>query len=308
MKIYKSIKELVGKTPLLELCAIERQLGLKSRLFAKVELFNPAGSIKDRAALSMLEEAIKSGRLTAGGTIIEPTSGNTGIGLSMLGAVLGYKVIIVMPEGLSRERIKTIEAYGAKVVLTPADKGIGGAIKAAGELCEKTENSFMPMQFDNEDNALAHFNTTGPEIYGDLDGQVDYLVATFGTGGTISGIGKYLKAQSKEIKVIGVEPLSSPFMTEGKAGAHKIQGIGAGFKPSILDTSVIDEIVTVSDEDAYEYGTMLARAEGILCGISSGAALAAGIEIAKKEENKNIVVVLPDSGSRYLSVEGYFED
>lgn len=308
MKIYKSIKDLIGKTPLVELCAIEKSLGLKSRLFAKVELFNPAGSIKDRAALSMLEGAIKSGKLTDGGTIIEPTSGNTGIGLSMLGAVLGYKVIIVMPEGLSKERIKTIEAYGAKVVLTPKGQGISGAIKVAKELNEKTENSFVPMQFENEDNSLAHFNTTGPEIYKDLDGQVDCMVATFGTGGTISGIGKYLKMQNEKIKIVGVEPLSSPFITEGKAGAHKIQGIGAGFKPSILDTSVIDEIVTVSDSDAYEYGTMLARAEGILCGISSGAALKAGIEIAKKEENKNIVIVLPDSGSRYLSVEGYLED
>ncbi|MBQ7906769.1 MAG: cysteine synthase A [Clostridia bacterium] len=308
MKIYKSVVELVGKTPLLELCAIERALGLKSRLFAKVELFNPAGSIKDRAALSMLEGAISSGKLKPGGTIIEPTSGNTGIGLSMLGAVLGYKVIIVMPEGLSCERIKTIEAYGASVVLTPKSEGIGGAIKRARELFEQSENSFMPMQFENEDNTLAHLNTTGPEIYRDMDGQVDCLVATFGTGGTISGIGKYLKSQNEKIKVVGVEPTGSPFMTEGKSGSHKIQGIGAGFKPDILDTLVIDEIITVSDEDAYSYGTMLARVEGLLCGISSGAALKAAIDIAKKEENKNIVVVLPDSGSRYLSTQGYLEN
>lgn len=301
--IYKSIEDLIGNTPILELENIARELGLKSRIIAKLECFNPAGSSKDRAAKNMLDEAEKSGQLKAGGTVIEATSGNTGIGLSMLGALRGYKVIIVMPDTASRERILSMEAYGAKVVLTDGKEGMKGATKRAEEIAKVTENSFIVSQFENLANSDAHYKTTGPEIFESTEGSVDIFVSTIGTGGTITGTAKYLKEKKPDTLVYGVEPSASPLLTKGISGAHKIQGIGANFVPKILDRGLIDEIITVSDEEAYEYARMLAKKEGILSGISSGAALCGAIKLASELENKTIVVLLPDTGLRYLSTD-----
>lgn len=302
-KIYSDISELIGRTPIMELKNVEKMYGLKAKVFAKLEYFNPAGSAKDRAAKRMIEDALNCGALKMGGTIIEPTSGNTGIGLAAVGVPMGFKVIIIMPDTMSEERILTIRAYGAEVILTPGRLGMKGAIEKAEELKSQIEGSFIPDQFNNRSNALAHFDTTGPEIYEDMDGEVDYFVAGIGTGGTITGIGEYLKSKNEDIRIIGMEPLSSPFISKGEAGPHKIQGIGAGFIPGVLNMDILDEVVTVSDESAYDTGSMLARAEGLLVGISSGAALSAAIELAKREEcrGKNIVVLLPDTGCRYLS-------
>lgn len=309
-KIYDSIEELIGSTPLLRLHNIERELGLKANLMAKLEYLNPAGSVKDRAALSMIDAAEKSGELKEGSVIIEPTSGNTGIGLSLVAAVRGYRAIIVMPDNMSKERIMLMRAYGAEVVLTKGELGMKGAIKKAEELAVEIEGAFIPAQFDNPANAEAHFNTTGPEIYADTNGGVDIFVAGVGTGGTITGIGRYLKSQNKDIKIIAVEPAGSPFLSEGKAGPHGLQGIGAGFVPGVLDTDIYDEIITVTENDAYSAARNLCKREGVLVGISSGAALYAAIELAKKSENvgKNIVVLLPDTGDRYLSTQLFCEE
>jgi cysteine synthase A len=295
--------ELIGNTPLLELSHLEKEFDLKARLIAKVEYFNATGSVKDRIAKSMIEDAEEKGLLKEGSVIIEPTSGNTGIGLASVGTAKGYRVIIVMPETFSIERRKLIRAYGAQIVLSEGSKGMKGAIAKAEELAAEIEGSFIPQQFDNPANWKAHYETTGPEIWRDTDGKVDIFIAGVGTGGTITGTGKYLKEKDANVKVIAVEPASSPVLSGGQAGAHKIQGIGAGFVPSVLDTSVYDEVVTVSNEDAIETGALFGKKEGLLVGISAGAALWAGIEEAKKEENagKNIVVILPDSGDRYLS-------
>lgn len=301
MNIYKSVESLIGKTPILELCNFERELCTGSELFAKLELFNPAGSSKDRAALYMLNMAERSGLLKRGDTIIEPTSGNTGIGLACIGAVRGYNVIIVMPDTMSKERIKTMELYGARVVLSDGRLGMAGAIEKANELKGEIPNSFIPSQFDNENNSLAHFEQTGPEIYSDMDGEIDFFVCAVGTGGTVSGVGRYLKGKNKDIKIVAVEPQGSPFLSKGEKGAHKIQGIGAGFIPKILDTEIYDEIITVSDENAYKYARELCKREGIFAGLSSGAVLCAGIEIAKRERGKKIVMLFPDTGMRYLS-------
>lgn len=302
-KIYKTADELIGKTPLLELTHIEENFGLKARILAKLEYFNPAGSVKDRVAKAILEEAEKSGKLTADSVIIEPTSGNTGIGLASVAAAKGYRTIIVMPETMSVERRKLVKAYGAELVLTEGAKGMKGAIAKAEELAKKIHGGFIPGQFVNPANPKIHFDTTGPEIYEDTDGEVDIFVAGVGTGGTITGVGKYLKTQNAGIKVIAVEPAASPVLSTGTSGAHKIQGIGAGFVPDILDTTVYDEIITVENEDAFDKGRIIGRQEGILVGISSGAALHAAIEVAKREENagKTIVVVFPDNGDRYYS-------
>lgn len=303
MRVYKSGIELIGKTPLLELTGIEEKLSLKARILAKLESFNPAGSAKDRAALMMIRDAEKDGRLKKGATIIEPTSGNTGIGLASIAIPLGYRVIIVMPETMSEERRRMMKAYGAELVLTDGKSGMRGAIEKAEELAASIPGSFIPSQFDNPSNAKAHYEWTGPEIYEDTDGNADIFVAAIGTGGTITGAGRYLKEKLPGIKIIGVEPESSPVLSGGKAGAHKIQGIGAGFIPGVLDTSIYSAIVTVSDEDAFRYARMMGRNEGILVGISSGAALKAAIDEALKEENngKTIVVIFPDGGDRYLS-------
>ena len=302
-RIKTSVTELIGNTPLLELQHIEEKYGLKAKLFGKMEYFNATGSVKDRIARKMIEDAQERGILKKGSVIIEPTSGNTGIGLAAVGTSLGYEVIIVMPETFSIERRKLIRAYGAKIVLSDGKKGMPGAIEKANELAKEYENSFIPAQFDNPANWKAHYETTGPEIYEDLEGKVDILISGVGTGGTITGTGKYLKEKKEDVKVIAVEPASSPVLSGGQAGPHKIQGIGAGFVPEVLDTSVYDKVVTVANEDAIETGAMFGKTEGLLVGISSGAALWAGIEEAKKEENagKNIVVILPDSGDRYLS-------
>ena len=302
-KIYKSADQLVGKTPLLELMHIEKELNLQARIFAKLEYFNPAGSVKDRIAKAMIEEAEESGKLKPDSVIIEPTSGNTGIGLASIATAKGYRLIIVMPETMSVERRKLIKAYGAELVLTEGTLGMKGAIAKAEELAEEIENSFIPGQFINPENSKIHFNTTGPEIYDDLEGKVDVIVAGVGTGGTITGVGKYLKSKNPNIKVAAVEPSASPVLSGGNSGAHKIQGIGAGFVPQILDTDIYDEIMQVENEDAFERGRLIGKKEGILVGISSGAALHAAIELAKREENKgkNIVVIFPDSGDRYLS-------
>ena len=299
--IYKSVEELIGNTPLLELTKIEKKLGLKSRILAKLEMFNPASSAKDRVAREIILQAEKSGKLKEGGTIIEATSGNTGIALAMIGASRGYRVVIVMPDSMSRERVLAISAYGAEVILTPGSDGMNGAVKKAQEIAAQTENSFLAEQFENMSNPEAHFLTTGPEIHENTEGSVDIFVCTIGTGGTLSGTSKYLKSQNPSIKVYGVEPSNSPLISKGFSGAHKIQGIGANFVPSTFDGSVCDEIITVSDEDAYEYARMLAKEEGLLVGISSGAALKAAIEVAQKEENKTIVVLFPDTGLRYFS-------
>ena len=307
MNIYKNIDELVGKTPLMELTNIEKEENLFAKIFAKLECFNPTGSAKDRPALWMILKAEEEGLLQENSVIIEPTSGNTGIGLAAIGASKGYKVIIVMPDTMSEERIKLIIAYGAEVVLTDGKKGMQGSIEEAKRLSEKYENSFIPSQFDNPKNPEAHYKTTGPEIWKDTDGSVDIFVAGIGTGGTLSGTGKYLKEQNSDIKVIGVEPFNSPLLTKGAAGAHAIQGIGANFVPENLDRVIYDEIIDVSDEDAFCYARMMAQKEGIAVGISSGAALCGAIELAKRPENKdkNIVVVLTDTGERYLSTELY---
>ena len=309
MNIYKSAADLIGKTPLLELCNIEKKFNLNAKIFAKLEYFNPAGSVKDRVALKMINDAEKSGVLTKDTTIIEPTSGNTGIGLASIAAARGYKIIIVMPETMSVERRKLMTAYGADLVLTDGKKGMAGAIQKAEQLHSEIENSFIAGQFVNPSNPQAHFDTTAVEIYNDTDGCVDYFVAGVGTGGTITGVAKYLKSKNENIKIVAVEPNDSPVLSKGKSGPHKIQGIGAGFIPDILDESVIDEIITVETAQAYNYGRLMGTTEGVLVGISSGAALFGAIEIAKREENKgkNIVVLLPDSGDRYLSTDMYGE-
>ncbi len=302
-KVYTSADQLIGKTPLLELTKLERKYDLKAKVVAKLEYFNPAGSVKDRIAKKMIDDAEAAGKLKEGSVIIEPTSGNTGIGLAAIAAARGYKIIIVMPETMSIERRKLMKAYGAELVLTDGAKGMKGAIAKANELHEQTPNSFIPGQFVNPSNPQAHIETTGPEIYEDTDGEVDVFVAGVGTGGTVSGVGKYLKSKKPSVKVVAVEPETSPVLSKGVAGAHKIQGIGAGFVPDTLDTSVYDEVITVSNEDAFEYGRQIGKNEGVLVGISSGAAVYAAIELAKRPENegKTIVVLLPDTGDRYLS-------
>ena len=301
--IYTSADQLIGKTPLLELTHIEKELGLKAKVLAKLEYFNPAGSVKDRIAKAMIDDAESSGKLKAGATIIEPTSGNTGIGLAAVAAARGYRIIIVMPETMSVERRQLMKAYGAELVLTEGAKGMKGAIAKAEELAKKIPNSFIPGQFTNPANPKAHFETTGPEIFADTDGEVDIFVAGVGTGGTVTGVGEYLKSKKPEVKVVAVEPASSAVLSTGVAGAHKIQGIGAGFVPDVLNTKVYDEIITVSNEDAFATGKLVGKKEGVLVGISSGAAVWAGIELAKRPENegKTIVVLLPDTGDRYLS-------
>lgn len=301
--IYTSAEQLIGKTPLLELTHIKKEFGLKADIIAKLEYFNPAGSVKDRVAKAILDDAQACGRLKPGSVIIEPTSGNTGIGLALVAAVRGYRLILTMPESMSVERRQLIKAYGAEIVLTEAAKGMKGAIAKAEELAKEIPNSFIPGQFVNDANPRAHRETTGPEIYEDTDGKVDIFVAGVGTGGTITGVGEYLKSKNPEIKVVAVEPASSPVLSRGKAGAHKIQGIGAGFVPEVLNTKIYDEIIAVSDEDAFAAGKLVGRKEGILVGISSGAAVHAAMELAKRPENegKNIVVLLPDTGERYLS-------
>ena len=308
MKVYNSIEQLVGNTPLLRLFGLEKELGLKAKIFAKLEFFNPAGSIKDRVALNMINSAEKQGLINENSVIIEPTSGNTGIGLAMVGAAKGYKVIITMPDTMSAERITLMKAFGAEVLLTDGKKGMAGAIEKAEQLKKEIPNSIIAGQFENPDNPAAHYNTTGPEIFKDTDGLIDILVSSVGTGGTITGAGKYLKEKNPNIKVVAVEPAASPVLSGGEKGAHKIQGIGAGFVPKTLDTDMFDEVVTISDEEAYLFGKKVAKPDGVLVGISSGAALAAAEKLAKKPENinKNIVVILPDSGSRYLSVTDYF--
>lgn len=301
MNVYKSVSELIGKTPLLELTNIEKTLGLKSKILAKLEYFNPAGSVKDRVALKMIEDAEENGTLKKGSVIIEPTSGNTGIGLASVAASKGYKLIITMPETMSVERRKLIAAYGAELVLTDGSKGMNGAIEKAAELAREIPDSIVAGQFVNPSNPKAHFETTGPEIWEDTDGTVDFFVAGVGTGGTITGTGEYLKSKNSNIKIIGIEPSDSPVLSGGKAGAHPLQGIGAGFVPDVLNADVIDEIVTVTGDEAFSASRMLAKNEGVLVGISSGAALHIAIEKAKKEEGKTIVVLLPDLGDRYLS-------
>lgn len=301
--IYKSADELIGKTPLLELKHIEKEYGLKATLLAKLEYFNPAGSVKDRIAKAMIEDAEKSGKLKAGATIVEPTSGNTGIGIAAVGTAKGYKVILTMPDTMSIERRRLIKAYGADIVLSEGSKGMKGAIAKAEELAAAIDGAIILGQFVNPANPKAHYETTGPEIYADTDGKVDFLVAGVGTGGTLSGTGKYLKEKIAGVKVIAVEPETSPVLSKGVAGPHKIQGIGAGFVPATLDANVYDEVIAVANEDAFIYGKQIGKLEGVLVGISSGAALKAAIDVAKRKENegKTIVVIFPDSGDRYLS-------
>ena len=302
-KIYTSADQLIGKTPLLELTKIEKKFDLKAKIFAKLEYFNPAGSVKDRIAKAMIDDAEKTGKLHKGSVIIEPTSGNTGIGLAAVAAARGYRIIIVMPETMSQERRTLMKSYGAELVLTEGAKGMKGAIAKADELAKEIPDSFIPGQFVNPVNPKTHFETTGPEIYEDTDGKVDIFVAGVGTGGTVSGVGKFLKSKNPDVKVVAVEPATSAVLSTGVAGAHKIQGIGAGFVPDTLDTSIYDEIIAVKNEDAFEYGALIGKTEGVLVGISSGAALSAAIELAKRPENadKNIVVLFPDTGDRYLS-------
>ena len=308
-KIYRSVDELVGNTPLLELKHIEKEFGLQATLLAKLEYFNPAGSVKDRVARAMLDDAEARGVLKPGSVIIEPTSGNTGIGLASIAAARGYRIIIVMPETMSVERRKLMRAYGAELVLTEGAKGMKGAIAKADELAKEIPNSFIPGQFINPANVAAHYGTTGPEIYRDTDGKVDFFVAGVGTGGTVTGTGKYLKEKIPGVKVVAVEPASSPVLSRGVAGAHKIQGIGAGFVPDILDTTVYDEIIPIENDDAFETGRIIGRHEGVLVGISSGAAVCAAIQVAQRPESagKTIVVLLPDTGDRYLSTEMFAE-
>ena len=301
--IYTSADQLIGKTPLLELTHIEKALGLKAKILAKLEYLNPAGSVKDRVAKAMIDDAEEKGLLKPGSVIIEPTSGNTGIGLAAVAAARGYRIIIVMPDTMSVERRQLMKAYGAELVLSEGAKGMKGAIAKADELAASIPGSFIPGQFVNPANPKAHFETTGPEIYADTDGEVDIFVAGVGTGGTITGVGEYLKRQNPNVKVVAVEPASSPVLSKGTAGAHKIQGIGAGFVPDVLDTKVYDEIIPVANEDAFAAGKEVGRSEGVLVGISAGAALWAAIELAKRPENKGktIVALLPDTGDRYLS-------
>ena len=301
--IYTSADQLIGKTPLLELMHIEKKFDLKAKILAKLEYFNPAGSVKDRVARAMIDDAEAKGLLKEGSVIIEPTSGNTGIGLASVAAARGYRIIIVMPETMSVERRQLMKAYGAELVLSDGAKGMKGAIAKADELAKETPNSFIPGQFVNPANPKAHFETTGPEIWEDTDGKVDYFVAGVGTGGTITGVGEFLKSKDASVKVVAVEPKTSAVLSTGVAGPHKIQGIGAGFVPDVLDTKVYDEIIPVENEDAFATGKLVGRSEGVLVGISSGAALWAAIEVAKRPENagKNIVVLLPDTGDRYLS-------
>lgn len=305
MNIYKSIEELIGKTPLLELSNLEKEYKLKAKIYAKLESFNPAGSAKDRVALSMIKDAEEKGLLKEGSVIIEPTSGNTGVGLASLGSVRGYRVILTMPDTMSVERRNLLKAYGAELYLTEGSKGMAGAIEKANELAKEIKGSFIPSQFENKANPDAHYRTTGPEIYEDTEGQLDIFVASVGTGGTLSGTGKYLKEKNSEIKVVAVEPSDSPLLSGGKAAPHKIQGIGANFIPDTLDRSIYDEVIPVTSEDAFEMGRFLAKHEGVLSGISSGAALYAALTLAKLPENegKIIVVLLPDTGERYLSSE-----
>ena len=301
--IYKSADQLIGKTPVLELTHIENSLGLKARIFAKLEYLNPAGSVKDRIAKAMIDDAEAGGKLKPGSVIIEPTSGNTGIGLAAVAAARGYRIIIVMPETMSVERRQLMKAYGAELVLTEGAKGMKGAIAKADELAAEIPDSFVPGQFINPANPKAHYETTGPEIFSDTDGAVDIFVAGVGTGGTITGVGEYLKEKKPETKIVAVEPESSAVLSTGVAGTHKIQGIGAGFVPDVLNTDIIDEIIPVSNEDAFETGKLIGKSEGVLVGISSGAAAWAAVELAKRPENegKTIVVLLPDTGDRYLS-------
>ena len=306
--IYTSAEQLIGNTPLVELTQIEKELGLKAKLIAKLELFNPAGSVKDRVALAMINDAEKRGVLSKESVIIEPTSGNTGIGLASVAAARGYKLVIVMPDSMSVERREIMTAYGAQLVVSPGAKGVPGAIELANQLAASTPNSFIAGQFVNPANVMAHYTTTGPEIYSATDGKVDIFVAGVGTGGTITGTGKYLKEQNSKIKVVAVEPATSPVLSKGVKGPHGIQGIGAGFVPDILDTGIYDEIIPVKDEDAFAYGRLMGKKEGVLVGISSGAALAAAVELARREENagKQIVVLMPDTGDRYLSTKLFF--
>lgn len=302
-KVYTSAIDLIGKTPLIEMRNLQKEYGLQATILAKVEFFNPAGSVKDRIAKAMIEDAEAKGRIKERATIIEATSGNTGIGLASVASMKGYKAILTMPETMSVERRNLLKAYGAEIVLTPGKEGMKGAIAKAEALAKEIENSFIPSQFENEANPTMHFQTTGPEIYEDTEGNVDIFVAGVGTGGTISGVGSYLKSKNKDTKVVAVEPSASPVLSENVAGPHGIMGIGAGFVPNTLDTDVYDEIITISNEEAYEMGRKIATREGILVGISSGAAMHAAIALAKKEENKGkvIVVLLPDTGERYLS-------
>ena len=308
-KIYTSADQLIGRTPLLELTHIEKELGLKAKILAKLEYFNPAGSVKDRIAKAMIDDAEQKGLLKEGSVIIEPTSGNTGIGLASVAAARGYRIIIVMPDSMSVERRQLMKAYGAELVLTEGAKGMKGAIARAEELAKEIPNSFLPGQFVNPANPKAHFETTGPEIYEDTDGKVDYFVAGVGTGGTITGTGEYLKSKNPAIRVVAVEPKTSAVLSTGVAGPHKIQGIGAGFVPQVLDTKVYDEIIPVENDDAFKTGRLVGRKEGVLVGISSGAALWAAIEIAKRpdSEGKTIVVLMPDTGDRYLSTPLFAE-
>lgn len=304
-QIYTSVDQLIGKTPLLEFTNVEKKLGLSAKVIGKLEYLNPAGSVKDRVAKFMIDEAEKSGKINKDTVIIEPTSGNTGIGLASVASARGYKVIIVMPDSMSEERQLILKAYGAELVLTDGSKGMAGAIEKANELAKEFSNSFIPGQFDNFDNPKAHFNSTGPEIYDDMAGNVDFFVAGIGTGGTISGCGEFLKSKNQNITIVGVEPFDSPVLSEGKSGAHKLQGIGAGFIPKVLNVKIYDEIIKVKTEEAYETARMIGVMEGVLVGISSGAAVFAAIELAKRPENKgkNIVVLLPDTGDRYLSTD-----
>ena len=302
-KIFTSADQLIGKTPLLELTHIEKNLNLGAKLLAKLEYFNPAGSVKDRIAKAMIDDAEAKGLLKEGSVIIEPTSGNTGIGLAAVAAARGYRIIIVMPETMSVERRQLMKAYGAELVLTEGAKGMKGAIAKADELSKEIEGAFIPGQFVNPANPAAHVATTGPEIYEDTDGKVDIFVAGVGTGGTVTGVGEYLKSKNPDVKIVAVEPASSPVLSKGEAGAHKIQGIGAGFVPDVLNTDVYDEVIAVENDDAFAAGKLIGKSEGVLVGISSGAAAYAAIELAKRPENagKNIVVLLPDTGDRYLS-------
>ncbi len=308
-RIYTSADQLIGQTPLLELTRIEKELGLEAKILAKLEYLNPAGSVKDRVALSLINEAEKEGKLKPGSVIIEPTSGNTGIGLASVAAARGYRTIIVMPDTMSVERRQLMKAYGAELVLSEGAKGMKGAIEKADELSKTIPNSFIPGQFVNPANPKIHFETTGPEIYEDTDGKVDIFVAGVGTGGTITGVGQYLKSKNKNVKIVAVEPATSAVLSTGVAGSHKIQGIGAGFVPVILDTKIYDEIIPVQNEDAFTFGRLIGKKEGVLVGISSGAALWAAVELAKRPENKgkNIVVLLPDTGDRYLSTPLFAE-
>ena len=308
-KIYTSADQLIGRTPLLELTHLEQEYGLKAKLYAKLEYFNPAGSVKDRVAKMMLDDAEKEGKLTKDSVIIEPTSGNTGIGLASVAAARGYRIIIVMPDTMSVERRQLMKAYGAELVLSEGAKGMKGAIAKANELAEEIPNSFIPGQFVNPSNPKAHYETTGPEIWEDTEGKVDYFVAGVGTGGTVTGVGKYLKEKNPAVKVVAVEPATSAVLSTGVAGAHKIQGIGAGFVPEILDTTIYDEIIPVANEDAFALGKKIGTSEGVLVGISSGAAVWAALEVAKRPENegRNSVVLLPDTGDRYLSTPLFAE-